>query len=171
MSTPEPWLRGPLAGIPSLLQPSAHAFVMAREDIEIAVDGLTVEQLWSKPGGAASIGFHLAHLAGSTDRLLTYARGGALSPAQIDRLTAERDIDVVRPPLHTLVGGWRTAVDAALRQIASTPESTLLHPCEVGRDRLPSTVLGLLFHSAEHAQRHVGQIVTTSKIVRARWPA
>jgi hypothetical protein len=71
-SLPEPWLRGPLPGIPPLLQPAAHAFVMAREDVTAAVAGLTPDALWLEPGGIAPVGFHLAHLAGSTDRLLTW---------------------------------------------------------------------------------------------------
>ena len=82
VSQPEPWLRGPVPGIPTLLQPVAHAFLLAMEDIEVAVSDLTVDQLWLEPGGAASPGFHLVHLAGSTDRLLTYARGEALSASQ-----------------------------------------------------------------------------------------
>jgi hypothetical protein len=79
---PEPWLRGPIPGIAPVLQPAAHAFVMAREDVEAAVSGLAEDQIWARPAGIASLGFHLAHLAGSTDRLLTYARGEALSDVQ-----------------------------------------------------------------------------------------
>ena len=74
---PEPWLRGPVEGVPALLQPAAHAFVMAVEDVERATAGLHAHELWLEPGGAASIGFHIAHLSGATDRLLTYARGSA----------------------------------------------------------------------------------------------
>ena len=140
---------------------------MAREDTEAAVDGLEAEELWARPGGAASVGFHLAHLAGSTDRLLTYARGEALSAEQFAALSAERQVDVVRPPLDGLLDAWRAVVEAALRQIATTAEARLLDPREVGRSKLPSTVLGLIFHAAEHSQRHVGQIITTAKIVRA----
>ncbi len=139
---------------------------MAREDAEEAVTGLTPDQLWARPGGAASIGFHLAHLTGSTDRLLTYARGEALTDGQLAALASERELDDTRPSLDSLLEAWRFAVDEALRQIATTPESALLEPRLVGRARLPSTVLGLIFHSAEHAQRHAGQIIATSKILR-----
>ena len=166
-SAVEPWLRGPIPGIPALLQPPAHAFVMAREDAEAAVAGLTPDQLWARPGGAASVGFHLAHLTGSTNRLLTYARGESLSDSQIAALASERELDRLRPSLESLLDAWRFTVDEALRQIAKTPESALLEPKAVGRARLPSTVLGLIFHSAEHAQRHIGQIITTAKILRA----
>ncbi len=163
----EPWLRGPVPGIPPLLQPPAHAFIHVREDVERAVEGLTPEETWTCPGGAASIGFHLAHVAGSTDRLLTYARGESLSAAQFSALAAEREVANTRPSVESLVDQWRTTVERALQQLASTSETTLLEPRTVGRQRLPSTVLGLIFHSAEHAQRHGGQIITTANIVRA----
>ena len=165
-SQPEPWLRGPVPGIPALLQPAAHAFLLALEDVEAAVSDLTADHLWLEPGGAASPGFHLVHLAGSTDRLLTYARGEALSGAQRSALAAERALTPPYPPLDELLAGWRTAVERALRQLATTPEATLNNARVVGRAQLPSTVLGLLFHAAEHAQRHVGQLVTTAKIIR-----
>jgi hypothetical protein len=164
----EPWLRGALPGVPPLLQPAAHAFVMALEDAEAAAAGLTIDQLWLEPGGAASPGFHLRHLAGSTDRLLTYARGESLSRAQLAALAAEAERSAPRPELGDLLAAWRTAVDRALRQVASTPESTLTDARVVGRARLPSTVIGLLFHAAEHAERHVGQLVTTVKIIRGQ---
>jgi uncharacterized damage-inducible protein DinB len=163
---PEPWLRGPLPGIPPLLQPPAHALVMALEDVSAAVTGTPFDQLWHRPGGAASIGFHLMHLAGSTDRLLTYARGESLSPTQVAALEAERELKEPYVALDVLLARWREVVQNALRQIADTPETSLLERRDVGRARLPSTVLGLIFHAAEHAQRHVGQIVTTTKIIR-----
>src|SRR5690606_40573826 len=87
----EAWLRGPLEGVDPLLMPAAHALVQAREEIEAAATGLGVEELWVKPGGAASVGFHLRHIAGSIDRLLTYARGEGLSAAQM-RVLAEEGI-------------------------------------------------------------------------------
>jgi len=163
---PEPWLRGPVPAIPALLQPAAHAFIMAREDVGVAVAGLTSDQLWNEPGGIASAGFHLAHLTGSTDRLLTYARGESLSDTQRQMLARERTLRTERPALDDLIAAWRDMVTRALEQLSSTPEDTLLQPRLVGRLQLRSTVLGLLFHAAEHAARHTGQIVTTSKLVR-----
>jgi uncharacterized damage-inducible protein DinB len=38
----------------------------------------------------------------------------------------------------------------------------------VGKKELPTTLGGLLVHVADHTQRHVGQAVTTSKIVAAQ---
>lgn len=169
MSTPlpEPWLRGPLPGIPLLLQPVAHAFVMSIEDCESAATGLVHGQLWHEPGDAASVGFHLRHLAGSTDRLLTYARGEALTAAQKAALASERTPGDPAPTAGDLLAAWRTGVERALAQLAATSEASLGDARAVGRAQLPSTVLGLLFHAAEHASRHTGQAVTTAKIVRA----
>ena len=168
MSQPEAWLRGPLPGIPTLLQPAAHAFVLAREDVEAAVEGLTPDQLWRRPGGVASIGFHLAHLTGSTDRLLTYARGEALNDAQKAALAAERDLEARKPALASLVHAWHQRVAAALDELANFPDARLTEPREVGRAKLPTTVIGAIFHAAEHAARHTGQLVTTVKVVRAQ---
>lgn len=165
-SRPEPWLRGPVSGVPALLQPAAHALLMSIEDCAAAAAELTDEQLWASPGGVASVGFHLRHLAGSTDRLLTYARGAALDAAQRAALAAESGAAETRPTAQDLLAAWRAGVDAAIAQLAATPEAALTDPRAVGRAQLPSTVLGLLFHAAEHASRHTGQVVTTARIVR-----
>lgn len=144
--------------------PAAHAFLQTLEDVETAVAGLTVEQLWTSPGGAASIGFHLIHLSGSTDRLLTYARGERLNDAQKAAAAAEKSPEKV--DAAPLLAEMRKAFDAALAQIRATPASTLQDSRAVGRQQLPTTVLGLIFHAAEHSQRHAGQVVTTAKVVR-----
>jgi uncharacterized damage-inducible protein DinB len=134
-------------------------------DVESAVADLTTEQLWMSPGGAASIGFHLMHLSGSTDRLLTYARGAMLNDTQKAAIAAEKaPVQVDAAPLLADV---RKAFDAALAQIRATPASTLQDARAVGRAQLPTTVLGLIFHAAEHSQRHAGQVVTTAKVVRS----
>ena len=166
MSQPEVWLRGPVEGIEPLLMPVAHALLGAREDVESAVAGLSAEQLWTKPGGAASVGFHVLHAAGSLDRLFTYARGEALSDGQRRALEREKDPGDPPPGAAELLGGLAEAVDRALAQLRATPASALLEPRGVGRMQLPSNVLGLLFHAAEHTQRHTGQVITTAKIVR-----
>lgn len=169
MSTPlpEPWLRGPLPGIPALLQPAAHALVMAREDVDAAVRGLNVNETWMSPSGVTPLGFHVAHLSGSTDRLLTYARGEKLDALQKAALLREGGLAAERPPVERLLADWHATVDRALAQLAATPEATLGDARAVGRAQLPSTVLGLIFHAAEHASRHTGQIVTTARLVRA----
>ena len=165
-SRPEAWQRGPVPGIPDQLQPVAHALIGATEDASDAIAGLTASQVWLSPGGAASVGFHLMHLAGSTDRLFTYARGEGLSGAQRAALALERNLPDPRPGAAELVRAWQQTVDRALRQLAKTSDDELGAPRGVGRLAVPSNVRGLLFHAAEHATRHVGQIITTAKIVR-----
>jgi uncharacterized damage-inducible protein DinB len=148
--------------------PVAHAFIAAREDVVAALSGLSVEQFWARPGGAASVGFHLMHMAGSTDRQLTYARGTALDERQKAALAAEKNLPEPKPTADELLKTWDAAVERALKQLGETKDGELSAPRLVGRAQLPSTVRGLLFHAAEHAARHVGQIVTTAKIVRGR---
>jgi len=163
MTQPEVWLRGALPDYIDELQPVAHSLLQVREELE-GVTSLTAAQLWARPGGAASIGFHLRHLAGSLDRLMTYARGKPLSVAQYEYLAGEEHEQAATADV--LVRHAQDAVDRALAHVRGTPLCTLDESREVGRNRLPSTVLGLLFHAAEHAQRHSAQIITTAKIVR-----
>lgn len=167
MSQPDAWLRGPIEGVPPYLMPLAHALVQAVEDVEGAAGSLTPEQLWARPGGAAAVGFHLRHIPGVVDRLLTYARGESLSPEQMRYLEAEREPG--RPPAEAdaLLRHLRETVDRALDQLRDTPFEALLESRGVGRKQIPSNVIGLLTHAAEHAQRHTGQVVATSKFVRA----
>ena len=162
---PEFWLRGPIEGVPPALMPAAHALLQTLEDVERAVEGLTMDQLWLAPGGAASIGFHLIHLSGSTDRLLTYARGLTLNDGQKAAIAKEKNPP--RTDAAPLLADIRRTVEAALAQIRSTPPDSLTDARAVGRAGLPTTVLGLIFHAAEHSQRHAGQVVTTAKVVRA----
>jgi uncharacterized damage-inducible protein DinB len=163
-SRPEVWLRGPIPDCPDELQPVAHSLLQVREEIA-AVAALPPEHLWARPGGAASIGFHLRHLAGSLDRLLTYARGDSLNAAQRDALSEEGRNASPEERAETLVQAAHDAIDRALAYVRTTPLCTLDEVRPVGRAGLPSTVLGLLFHAAEHAQRHSAQIITTVKIV------
>jgi len=162
----EAWLNGPLESVSSQLMPAAHALVQAVEDIRKAAGGLTVAQVWAKQHGAASAGFHLGHVAGSIDRLLTYARGESLDSAQFAALAAESEPDESVAAAE-LVSAATKRIEEALEAIRSTPEETLFAARFVGRAKLPTSVFGLLFHIAEHTQRHTGQIVTTAKIVRS----
>ena len=166
-SSPEPpevWMRGPVPGIPPLLQPVAHALLQSLEEVRRIVTPLSPEELWARPGGVASVGFHVRHAAGSLDRLFTYARGEALSAEQSAFLESEGEPGSPPAGAAELVAAFAAQVERALAQLRETPEPTLLEPRGVGRRQLPSTVIGLLFHAAEHTQRHVGQIVTTARI-------
>lgn len=160
-----PWLRGPVDGIIPLLQPVAHALIDAEEDVTKALGRVSAEQLRHKPGNAAPMAFHVKHAMGSLDRLLTYARGDALSEAQLAALAAEKPMDVSVFTPEQLSREFSAAIAAAMSQLRATNEGDLLAKREVGRAKLPSTTLGLLFHAAEHTARHVGQIVTTAKLV------
>lgn len=158
------WLTGPVYGIPPLLVPVAHSLLQAREDAARAVAGVQQETLWKRPNGAAPAGFHLFHAAHALDRLMTYARGETLHDAQRRAVELERarDLDVDREYLLELLG---LTVDRALLQLRCTPEASLLKGRTVGNDGLPSNVLGLLYHASEHTTRHVGQLITTLKVV------
>lgn len=159
-------MRGPVPDIPPLLQPAAHALLQCLEEVRAVVAPLPADHLWARPGGAASVGFHLRHATGSLDRLFTYARGEGLSEEQRAWLAAEGEPGSPPAKAADLVAEFEGQVGRALVQLRQTDESTLLELRGVGRLQLPSTVLGLLFHAAEHTQRHVGQMVTTAKIVQ-----
>jgi uncharacterized damage-inducible protein DinB len=163
---PEVWLRGPLPNIPALLQPVAHALLQARDEVEALTDDFPDELLWTRPGGVASVGFHLQHLVGILDRLFTYASGEALNVSQLDYLKSEGAVPASAPTSRDLVAAFHRQVDHSLNELRAISEAILTEPRVVGRGRLPSTVLGLLFHAAEHTQRHVGQLLVTIKVQR-----
>lgn len=162
----EAWLRGPVPGVPPLLQPVAHMLLHALEDASLALEGLTPDQIWARPGNGASVGFHVRHLMGALDRLFTYARGETLSDAQMTALKAEADPGTPPADVSVLRGELSAAVARATDQLRATPEHTLLDGRGVGRRQTPSTVLGLLAHGGEHAARHAGQAITLKRIVQ-----
>lgn len=157
------WLSGPIEGIQPPLLPAAHTFLQVQHDIRDLLSGLSVPQLWATPGRSAPIGFHALHIAGATDRLLTYARGHALSDAQLDAMKREQALSGLES--IELIAPVDCAVEAALAQLRATDVKTLFDRRHVGRKRLPSTTLGLITHAAEHAYRHAGQIATLRRIV------
>ena len=158
---PEVWLRGPLKGIPPLLQPVAHALLQAREEVNGMMRIFPVALLWEKPAGMASPGFHLQHMAGVLDRLFTYAKGEALNEQQLDYLVNEGKPTA---DLKSLPDNFNRQVDIAIKQLSETDEATLTEVRGVGRAQIPSTVIGLLVHSAEHTMRHTGQLLVTVNI-------
>jgi len=161
---PEPWLRGAIDGVNPLTAPILFTFQQAREDLSRSTDGLTPERIWASPHGFASVGFHLRHIAGSTGRLMTYLQGGTLTPEQMATLQAENvPAGADRGELLALVDAAFRSAEAVVRAIEP---STLAEPRAVGRQRLPTTVIGLLVHIAEHTQRHVGQAIGAAKLAR-----
>jgi hypothetical protein len=163
---PEVWLRGPLEGMPPLLQPVAHALLQAREEVNDMMSDFPEILLWVKPSGLASPGFHIQHLAGVLDRLFTYARGEALTQHQLTKLSAEGKMPEIAYSITTLIEIFNLQVDEALKQLSETDELLLTAKRGVGRAQTPSTVIGLYTHAAEHTMRHVGQLLVTTKILR-----
>ena len=163
----EVWQRGPVPLIPPLLQPVAHALLQAREEVEIMMQNFPNSLLWLRPAGMASPAFHLQHLSGVLDRVFTYARSEALTQQQFDDLAAEGRDFANGLTADTLVKRFNKQVDKALEQLKKTDEKTLTDHRGIGRAGLPSTVIGLLVHAAEHTMRHTGQLMVTVAIVKA----
>lgn len=161
----EVWLRGPIPEVPALLQPVAHALLQAREEVAALLNNFPENLLWEQPGNVASPGFHLQHLTGVLDRLFTYARWETLTPNQLTYLATEGHPAEPKPTLPALIQRFNQQVDYAIEQLKATDESTLIQARGVGRAQIPSTVVGLLFHAAEHTQRHVGQLLVTIKVL------
>lgn len=163
--TREVWLRGPLPDMPPLLQPIAHALMQAREEVQALMGGFPDQLLWERPANVASVGFHLQHLTGVLDRIFTYARNEALSADQLAALAAEGKAGENTLSALELALRFDLQVDKALSQLRATAEDTLTEVRGVGRAQLPSTVIGLLTHAAEHTMRHVGQLSVTVRVI------
>lgn len=160
---PEPWLRGPIPGVSALLAPALHSFEQAREDLAKHTAGLTADQLWARPAGLPPVGFQLRHIAGSVDRLMTYLLNRGLSETQLAALQVEMEPGPTRDELLARLDEVLTTAAATIRAI---DPATLSEARLVGRKQLPTTVAGLLVHVAEHTQRHVGQAITTAKLIQ-----
>ncbi len=164
----EHWLRGPVAGIPALLQPAAHAILQTRDEVHHGLKDFPESLIWERPEGVASVAFHLQHIAGVLDRIYTYARGEQLNQQQLDYMMAEgKEKDGIK--LAALLDHLDGQIEKALEQLRNTPEADLLESRVVGRKQLPSNVIGLLFHGADHTQRHTGQLLVTAKVVNVEW--
>lgn len=164
----EVWQRGPVENISGLLQPVAHSILQAREEVSSIVGSFADSYLWIQPAGVASVGFHLQHLTGVLDRLFTYARGEALNEEQLKSLTEEGKSVNGKSTVTELVRLFNRQADIALEQLSATNQQTLTEQRLVGRAKIPSTVIGLLFHTAEHTMRHVGQLYVTVKVIEDR---
>ncbi len=161
----EVWLRGPLPDFPPLLQPVAHALLQAQEEVAEIMQDFSEENLWKKPAGVASVGFHLQHLTGVLDRLFTYARSESLSKTQLEALAAEgKENSEIK--VKDLVEAFNKQIALALTQLKATDSQTLTEVREVGRGKIPSTVIGLLVHATEHTTRHLGQLLVTAKAIK-----
>ena len=167
MSKTEWWQRGPIEGVPAVLQPVAHILLQVRESVGELVEGLTLDEWNARPAGVASAAFHVRHISGVIDRLFTYARGDALSESQFEALRSEGAELDASGLVAAVLDALSARVDLAIVELREVDPATLGEFRGVGRARLPSTVIGCLVHGAEHAMRHVGQLSVTTRIVRS----
>ncbi|WP_286754340.1 MULTISPECIES: DinB family protein [Sphingobacterium] len=162
MENLEVWMRGPIEGVPALLQPVAHALLQVEEDVLKYTAQISSAQLWTKPGGNASIGFHLQHIRGVIDRMFTYAENKSLTDKQFDDLRQE-GLENSALSVISLVENLHRQIQQSLQKLALIDPDTLTELRFLGRKRIPTPLIGLLFHAAEHAQRHVGQLLVTAR--------
>jgi uncharacterized damage-inducible protein DinB len=163
--SPEPWLRGTLTDVPAVARGVLHALELAREDLEKWCGGLTQEELNARPAGLPPIAFHVRHIARSLDRLLTYVEGRALTEEQLAELKSESQLGATR---HSLFAELAAALAKSSERVRTVATGNLETSRTVGKKALPTTVGGLLVHVADHTQRHVGQAVTTAKVLAAQ---
>jgi uncharacterized damage-inducible protein DinB len=163
-SQPEPWLRGTLAEVSVVHRAVLHALELANEDIQRWCGELSAQELNARPGGVAPVAFHIRHIARSIDRLLTYAEGKQLNEEQLTALREEMDEDAQR---EDVFAEMEATFEDAVRRIRALAGTDLEAIRTVGRQGRPTRLGGLLVHIADHTQRHVGQAITTAKIVRA----
>jgi uncharacterized damage-inducible protein DinB len=161
---PEPWLRDTLTEVPAVTRAVLHALELAREDVERWSGDLDVAELNERVSGLPSVAQQVLHIGRSVDRLLTYAEGKQLSETQLAALSSEN----TTTPREELFAEFRSRLDAAATRVRAFSPATFNEPRAVGRRQLPTTVGGLLVHVADHTQRHVGQLVTTVKVIQAR---
>ena len=166
MTNTEWWQRGPILGVPALLQPVAHILLQVRESVGELVAGLTEAEWNVRPANVASAAFHVRHITGVIDRLFTYARGEALSPEQFAGIQLE-GAHLALSDVGATLDALSIRVDDAINQLRTVDISTLDEFRGVGRAELPSSVIGCLVHGAEHSMRHVGQLSVTTRIVRS----
>jgi hypothetical protein len=160
----EPWLRGTLTDLPAVHRAVVHALELAREDIDKWCGDLSDAELIARVSGIAPVAFQLKHIGGSMDRLLTYAEGSRLTPDQTAYMNSELDSVTTGKEVFA---GLHAAFDRSMQRIRALAAVNLEDARTVGRKKLPTSVGGLLVHVADHTQRHVGQAITTAKIVRA----
>ena len=162
----EAWLRGPIEGVHPLVAPLLMSFEMAREDLARAVAGLDAETIWRRIEGVPALGFQLRHIAGSVDRLGTYLRGGLLSAEQMAVLRDEKNPG--GGDAAALLAGVDAAFQGCEAVVRAIDPARITEKRSVGRKKLPTTVIGLIVHIAEHTQRHVGQTVSIANLLRAQ---
>lgn len=158
----EPWLRGTLTEVDAVRRGALHALELAREDVERWCAELSDAELEAEPLGLPSVGRQMRHIARSLDRLLAYAEGQQLSEEQRVALKTEMEGGTSR---EALFAEFEEGLSSAMARVSAFLPESYGEVRGVGRKMLPTTVGGLLVHCADHTQRHVGQLVTTTKVV------
>ena len=166
MTQPEVWLRGPVEDVPAALQPAAHALLQVKEEIAGILADFPDAKLWECPAGVASVGFHLKHIPGVVDRLFTYALGEKLSTDQMRYLSSETETSAESKA--ELIQALQDRIDRAVEDLRHIDPMKLNDHRGVGRKQLPSTVIGMIFHAAEHSQRHLGQTLVTARVLESQ---
>ncbi|MGA2559202.1 MAG: DinB family protein [Terracidiphilus sp.] len=161
----EPWLRGTHAEVPAVGRAVLHALDLALDDLTKWTDGLTDAETHARPIDLPSVAFHLRHIARSTDRILSYAEGNQLSIEQLTALKAEQSGEET---LAALLAEVEVSFSNAADRVRVLATANFDTPRGVGRKQLPTSIGGALIHVADHTQRHVGQVVTTAKVIKAQ---
>jgi uncharacterized damage-inducible protein DinB len=138
-----------------------HALELAAEDVARWCDALNGEEMEARPLGLPSVGLQLRHIARSLDRLLTYADGQKLTERQLKLLKTEEEFVDREATLME----FAEAIEVSITRVLAFSDKSYEQPRAVGRKKLPTTAGGLLVHCADHTQRHVGQAITTAKVV------
>jgi uncharacterized damage-inducible protein DinB len=141
-----------------------HAFDLALDDIAKWTEGLSDAEVQAQPLGLTSVAFHLKHIARSVDRLLTYAEGNQISSDQLALLKTEMSGSETLAVLLSEVEASFANGAERVHVLATADFNTFRG---VGRKQLPTSIGGALVHVADHTMRHVGQIVTTAKVLKA----
>jgi uncharacterized damage-inducible protein DinB len=160
----EPWLRGTHTDVPAVGRAVLHALELALDDVRKWTDGLSDTEIHAQPLGLTAVSFHLKHIARSIDRILIYAEGGQLTS---DQLTAMKGEQTGAETLSDLLSELASSIDAAASRIRRLAGGNYDEPRGVGRKQMPTSMGGALIHVADHTQRHTGQVVTTTKILKA----
>lgn len=162
----EVWQRGPIENIPALLQPVAHALIEVSEEAHSIMEGFPEKLLWERPEGVASPAFHLQHIGGVIDRLFTYARKELLNEKQMDEISMEGNKEKTLLSMHQMLDLLDKRISDAVEELKNVNPNSLTEPRGIGRKQIPTTLIGLYVHAAEHSMRHIGQLLVTVRILK-----
>ncbi|MEO6838050.1 MAG: DinB family protein [Ginsengibacter sp.] len=162
----EVWQRGSIEDIPSLLQPVAHALLEAGEEAHIIMEGFPENLLWERPAGLASPAFHLQHIRGVIDRLFTYSRKELLSEQQMIEISQEGNKEKTSLSAQQMIDQLDLRIDEAVEELKNVNTDSLTELRGIGRKQIPTTLIGLYVHAAEHSMRHIGQLLVTVRVLK-----